>query len=154
MKAQAVDPNLANVRRQAKDYKPLALLYCAAKGRAEVIGEQVEAIARRLLAEECPLKDDEGVQILEPKYYWLCEDDDALKAYYAAQNRELRAAGIKPADMDDEFCPALVANTEAIKLRHQLVNAMAPLVGIDPHWLWGDKEEEFFQLAMNLILAA
>ena len=92
--------------------------------------------------------------MIDPKDYWLSEDEDACKAYSAAQNRELRAAGIKPDDMDDEYCPALVAANQAMDARRAVINAVAPLVGIDPMRVYGDKEARLFELAMGLITNA
>jgi hypothetical protein len=157
MTAQAAPLALPEMRAKAKAMRPLALEYCAKQGKAEVLREEVDAIARRLLAAECPLFHDRngtGERITEPKDYWLCEDDAAIKAYYAAQDRELRAIGLKPAEMGDEYCPALVAENDARKARRAVINALAPLAGIDPKWLLGEKEERFFELAMQLILQA
>lgn len=156
MNAQAAPLALPEMRAKAKELRPLALEYCMKKAIADDMRERVDAIARRLLAGECPLfMGPEGNdRVIEPKDYWECEDEAALQAFYAAKDRELRAAYIKPADMDDEFCPALVAENDARNARWAVIEALAPLAGIDPKWLWGEKEERFFQLAMEMILKA
>lgn len=156
MPAQAA-PLPTAIRAQAKAIRPLALEYCAKKAMAEVLRDRVDAIARQLLAEECPLYmtlNEDGGRVIDPKDYWLAEDEDALKAYYAAMNRDLRAAGIKPDDMDDDYCPALVAEHDVVRARAAVINAVAPMVGLDLGLLYGEKEEQFFQLAMELILKA
>lgn len=154
------------IRAEAKKLRPMALEYLAKKALAAEIREQVDAIQRRLLAEECPLYKDlerneriqaargEDERIIDPKDYWLAEDQDALNAYYAAQDRELRAAGLKPDCMDFDYCPALVAENNAGKVRWALLDAMAPMIGLRREQLWGAKEDQFFDLAMKLILNA
>jgi hypothetical protein len=67
---------------------------------------------------------------------------------------ELRAAGIKPDDMDYGFCPALVAENQARDARRAVINAVAPLVDLNLNFLYGEKEDKFFELAMGLILNA
>jgi hypothetical protein len=157
MKAAQTAPKLdALFRAKAQELRPLAVEYCAKKGIAEVLREQVDAIAKRVLADECPLYRDleDGERVIEPKDYWLCEDEAALKAYYAAMDRELRAAGLKPDEMELDYCPALVAQNNAMEARRQIIRVMAPLVGIERNLLWGDKEDQFFELVMGLIFKA
>jgi hypothetical protein len=158
MTAQAALPKLdAKFRAKARAMRGDAELYCTALAFAQTMREQVDAIAARLLAEECPLYMDlngRGDRIVAPKDTWLCEDQPALDAYYAAMDRELRAAGLKPDEMEDGYCPALVAEHNAQKLRWAIIDAMAPLVGIDRKQLWGDNEAKFFELVMGLILNA
>jgi hypothetical protein len=134
----------------------MAVRYCALKAIAEDIRAQVDKVQRRLLFEECQLFKDltDGVRVIDPKDYWLSQDADACKAYYAAQDRELRAAGVKPPEMEDEFCPALVAEYDARKARRAIIEALAPLVGIKSEALYGEEEEKFFGLALGLILNA
>jgi hypothetical protein len=154
LKAPAIQ--FAEVRAKAMGMRPLALEYCAKKGIAEVLREEVDAIAKRVLADKCPLYRDleDGERVIEPKDYWLSEDELALKAYYAAMDWELRAAGIKPDDMDYGFCPALVAENQARDARRAVINAVAPLVDLNLNFLYGEKEDKFFELAMGLILNA
>lgn len=154
LKAPAIQA--AELRAKAMNMRPMAVRYCALKVIAEDLRAAVDKVQRRLLLDECPLfKDlDGGDRVIDPKDYWLCQDEAACKAYYAAQNRELRAIGIKPDDMDDEFCPALVAEHDVIKARRAIIDALAPLVDIDPQYLYGEKEDKFFELAMSLILNA
>jgi len=154
LKAPAIQA--AELRAKAMNMRPMAVRYCALKVIAEDLRAAVDKVQRRLLLDECPLfKDlDGGDRIIDPKDYWLCQDEAACKAYYAAQDRELRAAGIKADDMDDQFCPALVAEHNVIKARRAIVDALAPLVDINPENLYGDNEDKFFELAMGLILKA
>lgn len=152
--AAKITPEL---RTLAKSLHPVAIEYCSKRSFADDMRKNVDAIARRLLSGECPLYKDlnkGGERITEPKDYWLSTDEKACAAYYAAQNRELRAAGLKPAAMDDELCPALVANTEAMQVRWKIIDAMAPVIGIDRKQLYGENEDMFFKLVMGLILNA
>lgn len=146
----------AELRPKAKTMRPMALRYCTLKAMADGLRAEVDKVQRRLLLEECQLFKDltDGGRVTDPKDYWLSQDDDACKAYFAAQDRELRAAGIKPPEMADEFCPALVAEHDVSKARGAIIEAMAPLVGIKREALYGKNEEKFFDLAMGLILNA
>lgn len=147
------------IRAKAKIIRPLALDCVAKEAIAKVVREQVDTVQRRLLLEECQLFADldGGDRIIDPKKTYLSQDDDACKAYYAAQNRELRAAGIKPPEMDEEFCPALVAENQEMLARRAFLTAMAPLFGVNPSDLLCSRQdliEKFFELAMGLVLKA
>jgi hypothetical protein len=147
---------LAELQPKARAMRPMAMSYCALKAIADGIRADVDKVQRRLLLEECPLFKDlsDGGRVIDPKDAWLSEQDDAFKAYVAAQDRELRAAGIKPPEMGDEYCPALVAENAAVKARGAIIDALAPLVGIERGCLFGENEERFFELAMGLLLNA
>jgi hypothetical protein len=56
--------------------------------------------------------------------------------------------------MELDYCPALVAQNNAMEARRQIIRVMAPLVGIERNLLWGDKEDQFFELVMGLIFKA
>jgi hypothetical protein len=147
------------IRAKVKDIRPLALDCLAKEAIAKVVREQVDTVQRRLLLGGCPLFADldGGYRIIDPEKTYLSQDEDAWKAYEAAQNRELRDAGIKPPEMDDEFCPALVAEHQEVLARRAFLAAMAPLFGVNPSNLLcshQDRVKEFFELAMALVLKA
>lgn len=144
----------AELRAKAMNMRPQAVELATLKLVANDLRQEVDLIADRLLATECPLFDEEGQRILKHNLYWLAQDQNHLNAFYAAMNRELRAAGLKPADMDDEKCPALVAEHAVVLAQCAIINTLAPLVGIDPERLWGEKRDQFLELAMGLILNA
>jgi hypothetical protein len=144
----------AELRAKAMNMRPIAEGYLALKLIADDLRIEVDKIAARLLATECPLFDEEGERILKNQLTYTAIDEGALNAFYAAMNRELRAADIKPADMGDEYCPALVARSAFIDAQCAIINTLAPLVDINPERLWGDKRDQFLELALGLILNA
>lgn len=89
--------------------------YLMARAYAETMHNHVDKIQREILAES-PLTNGHETKhgqparlITDPKHAWLCDDDAACADYYAECNRRERAAGLKPDDMPDSHCPALVA---------------------------------------------
>jgi hypothetical protein len=108
------------------------------QAKAEVLEEKKAAIGARIL-QEIPTFDqldldgqrDCGERILDWEYAWMTGDEQ-FAAICARMNLEMRAAGLKPADMADEMCPALVAKYDLTKARTKLVEATAPLFGQDP----------------------
>jgi hypothetical protein len=141
-------------RAAIKALRPHAMAVLALRLRAQAIRAQVDEVAAAILRDDVALFDDAGERILEPARYWLAKDDAALAAYYAAQNQQLRAAGIKPAQMPDDNCPALVAEHAVIKAERQVAEGMAELVGLEPHRIYGVRHDEFLDLAMKAVMAA
>ena len=85
--------------------------YLLARARAELMREKIDEIQRAIL-KESPLKNDLEVRhgmkqelITDPKLVYLSEDEEACQDYFAECNKRERAAGLKPDDMKDEFCP-------------------------------------------------
>lgn len=88
-----------------------------ARAYAETMREKIDKIQRAIL-EECPLKtarkwlDNKMTvpeYITDPKLTYLGEDSHC-EDYFAECNKRERAAGLKPNDMPDTHCPALVAD--------------------------------------------
>jgi hypothetical protein len=101
---------------------------------AELMREKVDAIQRAILT-ECPLtpgelakKMGETAPITEPKAVYLCDDAAQLEDYYAECDKRERAAGLKPADMDKEFCPALVAESVQNDAELLMLDTFAELI--------------------------
>ena len=108
------------------------------QAKAEVLEEKKAAIGARIL-QEIPTFDELdlggkrecGERILDWDRAWMTDDAQAA-VLFARMNLEMRAAGLKPADMADDMCPALVAKYDLTKARSKLVEATAPLFGQDP----------------------
>ena len=88
----------------------LVSAYLMARTYAECQRERVNAIHLEILT-ECPIyaDKDNGQAITRSCDLYLTSDDQACTDFYAEANARLRHAGIKPTEMADEFCPALVA---------------------------------------------
>lgn len=119
---QALDKAINN-----KKMFDLVNAYLLQRAYTEVVTEQVDAIVHQILQETPVYTADSHERITEHKYLWLASDADFATTITEASRRE-RAAGIKPADMPDEQCPALVAKSELTKIEHQIINTSgAPL---------------------------
>lgn len=101
---------------------------------AQLMREKVDAIRREILT-ECPLtpselalKLGEPEPITDPKEVYLCEDAAQLEDYYAESDKRERAAGLKPADMEKEYCPALVAENIQMEAEHLMLDCFAELI--------------------------
>jgi hypothetical protein len=132
------------------------------QAKAEVLEEKKAAIGARIL-QEIPTFIQRalggrraGERILDWKLLYLAGDAEA-EALFARMNLEMRAAGLKPADMEDAFCPALVARNDLIGAQCRLVKATAPLFGQDPDLVIGaagDAMERWVGLIAQLAVQA
>lgn len=155
------DPLHQATRAQFKELLPLATLYINQKAVAEIRREQVDAIAAEILANDIEIYSDlEGpdrARITRFKDAYLSEDDEACKALFQAVNIACRKAKIKPPEMDDEYCPALVAEHKANKTWRRIIEGACKILGMDPMDVICTvpmQQEEFFGLIMNVILHA
>ena len=119
--------------------------YLLAKVYYETMREQVDEVHDEIFAGWKPIPIIEKFrrgnrpEFIE-KYdgLYLASDEDA-NALYAESNKRLRACGLKPDDMKDEFCPALVANRLLTEAQWELVDAaeefepIAKTFGESPH---------------------
>lgn len=157
----ATMPTLPQLKQWAKDNRRLALAVCAAQAYAETMREAVDKIQRQILA-ELPLYDDlmaehkgtERKRITDPKHTYLSQDEAACQRYFAECNTRTRAAGLKPADMPDEYCPALVAEHDQIKAERALLDSGGALCGFGSDDLWGELRDRGLKLFLGAALNA
>jgi len=98
--------------------------YLIAKVFAETMREKVNKVHREILTERPIYADkDDGRQIFESKYLYLCSDENLCEDFFREANIRLRKAGLKPPKMGDEFCPALVAERLLTEAEHALIEA-------------------------------
>lgn len=134
----------------------LVLQLLQAQGQNDRISEQVkdlkQSYLRELWHEGEPLCFAEtGAPILEPSDDWQAEPE-AFRSYCLELSNRERAAGIKPASMGDEYCPALVARNRMIVAERALIDATAPVFGIRPASLTLEKAKEWCELVTELLL--
>lgn len=131
-----------------------------AKAYAEVKREQVDKVNREILT-ECPLSNGLEVEhgqshedITDPKLVYLCTNQDLLDDYYAESNKRLRERGIKPPEMPDSYCPALVAEDVLRTAEHVLVEAAEPVFGVslDQITCYLDKYHQYIDLLCGLVV--
>jgi len=112
--------------------------YLACRTVAEVTREKVDEV-QRLVLENVALYDDlsaghegrESERITDPGRSWLSGDEEALERYYDATDKELRARGLKPDDMERDYCPALVAEYDQTKAEWAILDAVAEMLELD-----------------------
>lgn len=112
--------------------------YLAKRATAEVLREKVNAVEAEVL-KDVALFDDlrarhedrEAQRITEPRHTYLSEDEEALDRYYDAVDAALRDAGLKPAEMDRDYCPALVAEHDQLLAERAILDAAAKMLQMD-----------------------
>ena len=104
--------------------------YKEAKKKAEVMRSKIDKVNAHVL-EQNKIFTDKGEQIKESKRMYLCKDDKACNKIYALFNLAAREAGLKPDDMDNEFCPALVAEHDQVKAEWKLIEAGGRMMKMD-----------------------
>jgi len=110
-------------------------VYLTLRAKAEAIREQVDVVQRQVLI-DVPLYNDLAVEhgldrerITEPDKVYLSQDKDALNEYYRTIDMKLRELRIKPADMQPDYCPALVVEHEQTKAEWALIDEAAKMLG-------------------------
>jgi len=114
---------LAQVYESAKPFVDNVLL---AMARAQLERERVDKIYNAILADGVYM-DDQGNQILDNNRAYRINDKQAAD-YYKLCDLALREAGYDLPDVG--YCPALMAEEEQREAERQLVDAVAPLLGI------------------------
>jgi len=111
--------------------------YLMARAYAETMRAAVDKIDREIL-EECPLTNDLEIRhdrpagsVTDPKYTYLCENEDLMDDYYQESDKRLRAANLKPSSMPFDHCPALVAEHLQIQTQWLLIESAAEMMGIE-----------------------
>ena len=142
-----------------KACEPAVNAVLLAKAYAKIKREQVDAVSRRILAEGvylvAPDRQEHGrknERITEPRYDWLMSDAN-FSGYHAKRNAILLEAGIKPADMPDDHCPALVAEHLLVKAEWVLLETAWALVAPDqPADGWEDLYDEMRKKFIDLVI--
>lgn len=127
--------------------------YLLARTCAELKRRQVDAVQRAILAEH-PLIDalhTPGARITDPQHVYMA-DDAAWPQFYAECNRRERAAGIKPSDMPDEYCPALCAEDLQVQAENLILDLTAPVMGVSREQLYGENRKRWLELVCGLII--
>ena len=109
--------------------------YLLALTHAQLMREAVDKVQRAVLAEiplyndlESDMADVPRERITDPKLAYLSQDEEGCAAYFAECNRREREGRIKPADMPDEHCPALVAENLQTQAEWAILDAYADMM--------------------------
>lgn len=125
---------------------------------SDFITERVTEIQRGVLADYPLFTDAERFKvpyerITDPRHTYLARHEHVL-AYCELCDLRERAAGLKPDDMGDEYCPALVAQHERIKAEQAVFEFFCPVMGIEktgPSKL--EHRAELLRLLVGMVLA-
>ena len=139
-----------------EETKSLVNSYLMARAYAEATRERVDAIGREIL-KEMPLyadSEDGGARIVEPSKVFSCPDDEATGRYFLEASKRERAAGIKPANMADEFCPALVAETRLSKIENMLIDASGKALGVGSNspGMYLERRKRYIDLVVGMVV--
>ena len=135
--------------------------YLMAKAYAMTMRERVDEVQRAILA-ECPLyidpqwieKGRQEEKITDPKHTYLATDTDS-KLYFEECNWRERKLGIKPKDMPDEHCPALVAEHLQVQAEWLLLECgWNAIGGEEGGWenMYGKNREKFIDLMCKIVV--
>ena len=149
-----------------QEVKDAVAEYLARRVIAETLRDEVDKVARVIL-KNYPLYTEprhgmESERIFEPSRTWLAAKEN-WEPFYDLKDAELRAAGLKPAEMEKDFCPALVAENEQLKAEWALLDAAGIMLemGMEPggmnDWLLCRpsglaKRQEFIDLTVGLVV--
>ena len=98
-----------------------------------------------------------GHRITDPKETYLAlkpgdPSNDPLVPYWNACDKAEREAGIKPADMDLDHCPALVARTKQLEVEWELFRITGEIMDVPALDLYGDKRAQFLDLTIRALV--
>jgi len=108
----------------------LVRAYLLARTFYEVTKEKVDAVYAEIM-EEIPVYSDakhrvqrggKVERIYDHEKLYLTDDDEACRRIWDEADKRLRAAGIKPDNMETDHCPALVARSELSKIQGALID--------------------------------
>ena len=162
-----VDLNIETVRESVDTPAVHSLVrsYLLARTFYEVTKEQVDAVYAVILREIPVFADREpgagrrglsGQRIYDHEKLYLTSDDDACQRVWGEAHKRLLAAGIKPATMSRDHCPALVAREQLSKVSNALADEAGKGMGLSAgkllcHGL--DRYYEFIDLVVGAIVS-
>lgn len=118
------------------EFKEAVKVCLQARAYAETMRAEVDKVKREVLAAtfysvapEHRTRRDTPEIINDPKLDWLMRMED-FRTYHAELNKIERIRGIKPADMPDEHCPALVAEDLQSKAEHAMLDLFGEIMEV------------------------
>lgn len=136
-------------------------LYIVAQAIAQVKREQMDKIYDELL-EQIPLFNDrhpriaDGKRITKNKDMYLSKDDDACMAIYQRAHLLAVERKIKPTDMPELHCPALVAEHLQAQAENHMLDEVGTVLGQGESFhenVTYPKREKFVRLSVQMVLA-
>jgi len=148
----------ADVTQAVKTAVSAVLVATAA---AQAKREQVDEIKREILTTATYYADPKLIdrgrapeRIMDPKRDWMLRDDEHAD-YLATLNQWERQRGVKPDDMPDGHCPALVLETLQTRAEQCLIQCGLDMIGQSrdlQHVMFGDDRKRFISLLIGLVV--
>ena len=111
------------------------------KAYTEMIREKVDSIYEEILQEipvyedlirHSPRYNNEPIKrITHNKYLYLSEDEESINKIYNLADKTLREKGLKPDTMKNDYCPALVAESDLTDIEHKIIEITGNQFGIN-----------------------
>lgn len=125
------------LKTHAATFRPLASEVLLATAKAQLLRAKVDAIKSEILAADVYMSEAlsgrgrtvPARRITEAKDSWLI-DDEGYPRFSALLDARVRAEVEGAADLDDDHCPALVAEKNQQEAEQALLEATAPLFGV------------------------
>lgn len=116
--------------------KDLVSTYLLAEVYARAIRAEVDPIHAQILQDIEVHANTYGrtERITKMGDLYMTDDNQLCATIYAEADRRLKAAGIKPADMELDFCPALTAENDASQLRARIIEVTTKAIGVGEIW--------------------
>ena len=136
--------------------------YLMSRAYAETVREAIDKAYVKVLKdfpiyEDLDIRGISGDRIVTEKTMYLSTDKKTCKAIYDEIDSELRKAGLKPDDMPDDHCPALVAEEIQRQAERLVIETTAEMLGEEDflhrlicHGI--DKYREFIELVTKMIV--
>lgn len=137
--------------------------YLNLQAHATLLRQKVDEISAGVLA-EVPMFNDRypelpeyGERVTVGRQTYLSGDEAAFQRYLDLCDERERAAGIKPADMDRDHCPASTVETQLSDIRREIEKITLPIFDLTEDSLWhydGKTKEFFYQKWIKLMIGA
>lgn len=115
-----------------QEVKEAVRLYLEKHAIAEETRARVDVIQRQILAEEVKLyANPDGLRIFDPEETYLSDDEEAWQRYQELCDAKEREGGIKPPEMELDYCPALVAEREQLEAEWVIMDAAAVMLKLE-----------------------
>lgn len=157
--------NLENLKKTVNTptVKSLVSSWLMQKALAEILREQVNAVYLEVMR-EIPIFSDyktsarrmgDGSRIFDPNHMYLSTDEESCQKIYDRVEILTRERGIKPPEMKDGFCPALVAESDLTKIEHLIISETGDPFGITIDKLFASADGiERYHKFLDLIIGA
>lgn len=148
-----------------EEVKNAVALYLEKRLIAEIIREEVDTVANKLLEQYNFVDRFTGERITNHNQLYRSEQEELIKEFWKQLDTLLRQYKVKPQDMGADYCPALVAESEQMEAEAELIYRMALNFGLEiekgefnsgllcrPKGL--EKRQSFIDSAVGLVLEA